>query len=257
MIQLRCGRQHRGIGLVFDEVASVTQLDPQHIMQLYLVRHAESENNAKAPEQRTEDPSITELGRQQADHLGRWTETLEIDVLITSPFRRAIQTTTAILKRSPQHTHVWHDIFERGGCYRGYHPQDLAGAKGLGRSQIIGELPGEASDCTIDDSINDSGWWGERTPESDQEAAHRAQRVAQRLISTFGGNGQTVVAVTHADFKRLLLGILLSDAVDPSRLGALRNTGVTKLDYDGDRWSLDWFNSVSHLPGRLITGNES
>jgi 2,3-bisphosphoglycerate-dependent phosphoglycerate mutase len=52
-------------------------------MQLYLIRHAESTNNAKPPRQRVEDPPITELGESQATHLAKWTSTTEIDTLIT------------------------------------------------------------------------------------------------------------------------------------------------------------------------------
>ena len=36
-------------------------------MELYLIRHAQSQNNALPEEQRVEDPGLTELGNQQAD----------------------------------------------------------------------------------------------------------------------------------------------------------------------------------------------
>jgi 2,3-bisphosphoglycerate-dependent phosphoglycerate mutase len=226
-------------------------------MQLYLIRHAESQNNAKNPHDRTEDPPITNLGKQQAQFLSSWTRTLNIDTLISSPFRRALETTRELLAAVPQHVHVWHDIFERGGCYRGYLPADKQGAMGLGPKGIRSALCDDQNNCTIDNTIHEAGWWGGRTPETDDQASQRASAVTVRLQDTFGDSGKSIVAVTHADFKRLLLGAMLPEVLDPTQLGSMRNTGITKVNYDGSRWQLDWFNSVSHLPAELITGNEA
>ena len=38
-------------------------------MRLYLIRHAQSENNARPEHERVEDPGLTELGARQIDHL--------------------------------------------------------------------------------------------------------------------------------------------------------------------------------------------
>ncbi|NNE00032.1 MAG: histidine phosphatase family protein [Pirellulaceae bacterium] len=225
-------------------------------MQLYLIRHAESENNAKPAYQRVEDPPITAVGRLQAERLSLWTHTLKIDVLITSPFRRTLQTTRYILDAAPQTLQIWHDVFERGGCFRGHRPEDTRGAPGLGRSEIREVVRQANTECLIDESIDDSGWWSGKTRESDQEAVERAKRVNQRLIDTFGTSQQTVVIVTHADFKRLLLDELIGDAVNLDRLGLLRNTGVSKLNFHPGGWEIDWLNAVTHLPGRLVTGKE-
>ncbi len=226
-------------------------------MQLYLIRHAESENNAISPHDRVEDPPITELGRQQAEHLSAWMQTLKIDTLITSPFRRALETTRSILQITPQKAHVWLDMHERGGCYRGYLPDEIEGAMGLGAAEIRAHLTIDDRECRIDETIDQSGWWGGKDQETDDEAKQRASAVARRLQNTFGANGQTIVAVTHADFKRLLLGAMLPQVLDPHSIGPMRNTGITKVDFDGSRWQLDWLNSVSHLPAELITGNEA
>ena len=226
-------------------------------MQLYLIRHAESENNAKPPEQRVSDPSITDVGWKQTACLAAWTKTLKIDTLITSPFRRALDTTIAILDAQQQHLCVWHDTFERGGCYHGYHDEDTRGATGMGRSEILSHLNRAPNQCTIDKGIDESGWWGEKDKETDQQASERAQQVTGRLQETFGANGPTVVIVTHADFKRLLLEAMLPGVLDPHLVGPMRNTGISKVNFDGKTWQLDWLNSVSHLPADLITGNEA
>ena len=105
-------------------------------MQLYLIRHAESENNARPGHLRVEDPAITAVGRLQAQQLANWTRTLKIDALITSPFLRTLQTTQAVLDAEALPVSVWHTVFERGGCYRGYGDDACEGGPGLGRSEI-------------------------------------------------------------------------------------------------------------------------
>ena len=225
-------------------------------MQLYLVRHAESENNAKPPYERVEDPPLTRRGIVQAEHLASWTRTLRIDTLITSPFLRTLQTTRRVIEATPQRLHVWHDIFERGGCYQGHQPGQERGAAGLGRAAILRHAGITPPDCLLDETIGEDGWWGGRPRETDEQAQRRCEAVIRRLTETFGDNGQTVVVVTHADFKRLLVAAMLAGGLQAESLGPMRNTGITKINFDGRRWQLDWFNSVSHLPSRLITGNE-
>ena len=225
-------------------------------MQLYLIRHAESENNARPPFERIEDPAITAVGRMQTDHLSVWMKTLKTDRLITSPFLRTIQTTTRMLDGLNQQVHVWHDVFERGGCFRGHGPDATEGGMGLGRSAIERHFREAGTGCRIDESIDEQGWWGGRPRENEDEVRQRADQVTKRLVDTFGSSRQVIVVVTHADFKRWLLRAMLRGVVDPDHFGPLRNTGITKLDFDGERWQLDWLNSVSHLPARLVTGNE-
>ena len=224
-------------------------------MQLYLIRHAESENNAKPLEQRVEDPPITAIGHRQAACLADWLKTLPMDFLVTSPVKRALQTTRYIHDSTGQHVHVWSNIFEQGGIYRGHGPDAVEGGPGLTREEVVEHLSGVQHRCTLDDEISVSGWWGGRPRETDQEAKVRAAQVVDQVLKVFNP-GQVVVMVIHADFKRKLLVEMIGQSTDPLQFGRLRNTGVTKLDLQGDRWQLDWFNSVTHLPAEWITGNE-
>ncbi len=230
-------------------------------MQLYLVRHAESENNARPPYLRVEDPAITAIGRLQSQHLADWIATLSIDHLITSPFLRTLQTTRYITDKTGGSVSVWHDAFEFGGCFRGHGPDATDGGIGLGRSDVIRNVVAAADRCTIDPTIEESGWWGGKTKETAAESNERTVRLIERFARTFGDSGETVVAVIHADLKRAMMSQMLRSTADPMNfgplnIGPLRNVGISKLDFDGSRWKLDWFNSVTHLPSKLITGNE-
>ena len=225
-------------------------------MQLYLIRHAESENNAKPERLRVEDPPISSLGRQQAKCLGQWVRTLTVDTLITSPFLRTLETTREIVNGATHHVHVWHDLFEQGGCYRGHGPDAREGGPGLGRSAIEQQLAKSSVTCTLDESIGEAGWWIGKARETDDEAARRAAQVTRRFASTFGTSGKTVIAIIHADLKRLLLAEMLRPRIDPIHFGPLLNTGISKLRYRQDGWALEWLNSVSHLPADLIGSGE-
>lgn len=224
-------------------------------MHLYLIRHAESENNARAEHERVEDPSITSRGVRQAEQLAEWLATFEFDLLLTSPFRRALETAKPIAARSGRAVQVWCDIYERGGCYRGWKADNFQGAAGLGREGILELVPG----ATLDEAISAAGWWGELPRESDEQTAARAAAVRRKLEQQFGGRPHRVAAVIHAEFQRLLMAELLGDILDLSQLGPICNAGVTHLTYQADRsretgqWQLQWFNAVTHLSSDLIT----
>ena len=85
-------------------------------MQLFLIRHAQSQNNALPEEQRVEDPGLTELGHRQAELLADWVPALNLTRLITSPFRRTLLTTEPIRRATSLIPEVRVDLHEQGGC---------------------------------------------------------------------------------------------------------------------------------------------
>ncbi|TWT92287.1 histidine phosphatase family protein [Neorhodopirellula pilleata] len=233
---------------------------------VHLIRHAESENNARPVHERVCDPRITQRGHLQTQYLADWMKTLRLELLITSPFQRTLQTAQGILRARGRRTEVWHDIFESGGCYHGHHESNFAGAPGLNRDQIVQFFGtpsvADSSDdwLVIDSQIGVDGWWGGRPREALEQTRERAIQVNERLIRTFAGTGGSVALVVHADFKRELLQLMLSDILDLDAVGPIANTSVTELQYSGSpdhgRWRLGYLNSVTHLPPRLITGRE-
>lgn len=222
-------------------------------MHLFLVRHAESENNARPEHERVEDPSITPRGVEQAAHLAQWLRTLLPHRLITSPFRRALQTAAPAANSLDCHTEVWCDIFEQGGCYRGWTTENIAGANGMSPQEALALVP----KALMPTPWSELGWWGGKPKESDAEASARAIAVRRKFESLFDdlASEQRVVAITHADFQRVLLHTLLQESdLDARKLGPICNAGVTYLQWTNARWVLHWFNAVTHLPHSLITG---
>jgi 2,3-bisphosphoglycerate-dependent phosphoglycerate mutase len=218
-------------------------------MQLYLIRHGESQNNAVPEAERVEDPCLTPRGHKQAWFLAQWLRTMPIDRVITSPFRRTLETTQPIAAQTAFPIEVWHDVYERGGCYRGHGETACEGGIGLGRREILEHLPCAA----VDASIADLGWWNGRPRETDDEVVERGCQVIARLVHRFGETTERVAAVIHAEFKRHLLVQMLAGSAAAERFGAMHNTGITRLTWSDNQWRLDWLNSSSHLPGQWIT----
>ena len=219
-------------------------------MHLFLIRHAESENNARPEHQRVEDPAITPRGVRQAESLADWLDTLKPDLLACSPFRRALQTTQPAAHRLGTKIEVWSDVFERGGCYKGWNASNKRGMRGLGHAGILELIP----HAEIESEVHPDGWWQHDTPEADAKAAERARTVKSKLESRLAATPQRLALVTHADFLRLLLGhILDQNGIQTDCLGPICNAGITHLEFTSAGWQLHWFNAVTHLPYELIT----
>ncbi len=94
----------------------------RHTVDLYLVRHAQSRNNAQPVELRVEDPALTDLGHEQARRLAERVTRLRLTKLFTSPFRRALQTAEHVRLATGLIPEVRIDLHEKGGCVSGVAP---------------------------------------------------------------------------------------------------------------------------------------
>jgi 2,3-bisphosphoglycerate-dependent phosphoglycerate mutase len=213
-------------------------------MRLYLIRHAESQNNALPESQRVEDPGITELGYRQARHLAERVGGLGLTKLFTSPFLRTLQTTSPIYEATRLTPNVRVALHEEGGCYSGYTPENMAGRPGMGRSDIEREFPG----FIVSAELGDGGWWTSALHESHELAGRRAAQLFQRTVDEFSDTDEHVAFVMHADIKMLFLQQFHSEPLDlPS------NTSITAIQLSAGDCRLVDYNCVRHLPDDLVT----
>ncbi len=213
-------------------------------MQLYLIRHAQSQNNALPEEARVEDPGLTELGHRQAELLAEWIPALKLTRLITSPFRRTLLTTEPIVRTTSLVPEVRIDLHEQGGCYSGHDFGDKVGRPGMTRKEIEAEFSG----FQVADDIDGQGWWQSKPYESSEAAWSRAARLLESTRREFGHTDERVGYVMHADIKRLFLW-QLREQID----GVPCNTSITEIEFDSRNHRLRAFNQVAHLPAHLIT----
>ena len=213
-------------------------------MDLYLIRHAQSLNNARPEELRVEDPPLSDLGREQASRLMQRVAELELTQILVSPFLRTLQTAEFLRQAIGLDPRVWVLLHECGGCVQGPSPSVMVGRPGLTRSAIQAEFP----HCEIDAGIDERGWWQSQPYETREQATVRAGKLLDETLRRFAGTTERVAYVMHADIEMLLLECL------PSPVPAVPfNTSVTRLSLTPAGARVEEYNDVQHLPQELRT----
>lgn len=246
-------------------------------MELYLIRHGQSVNNALMEDQllRVADPELTEIGKRQAEHLANYFATatnrdqlvrlraddperqqqhpFRIDHLYCSAMHRALQTAYPLARAMNVKTEVWIDIHEHGGIYL-TKEGITTGYGGRGRSEITTEFP----EYVLPDTVTDEGWWSPASGEEDLASAMgRAIRVAAalKLRATNSKTANEAVAlVSHGTFMDALLKAMFNNLPSADFYQVHYNTGVTRIDIRPNAETLiRYVNRIDHLPDDLIT----
>lgn len=238
-------------------------------MELFIVRHAQSYNNALADQRdRVVDPPLTDIGFRQAElvarHLangidhetapieGQGTDApagMGIEKLYCSAMLRALQTAAAIGRALNLKPHVWVDAHEEGGMWLDHGvPDGIRGYPGMTRAEIAGQFP----DCVLPPEITEQGWWTYGQEERDPFLA-RAARVAAQLRAD-AARDMRIALVTHGGFGAYLLRELVGAPHTASVFFHHDNTGVTRVRFRLDgRVSIRYQNRIDHLPPELVT----
>ncbi|GAB4573069.1 MAG: histidine phosphatase family protein [Anaerolineae bacterium] len=239
-------------------------------MQLYLIRHGQSANNAidVADEPafrllRHHDPELTDLGHEQAARLAEYLaggnahdRQFAITHLYTSPMRRALATTRPIAEALGLTPQVWVDIHEAGGMFLDQEDGTVVGYPGIGRAEVAALYPG----WVLPPELTDEGWWApERGEETRPESFERARRVAGELLALWRAEPEASVAlVSHGAFLdrliRMLIGHAPTSMEDYHLAYVHHNTGLSRINLT-ERWGIHihWLNRVEHLPEGMLS----
>jgi broad specificity phosphatase PhoE len=232
-------------------------------MELYLIRHGQSTNNALGtPQGRSKDPGLTALGFRQADavaaHLADgvcpdclWEQRsgYNLDRLYCSAMYRAMLTARPIGQALGLNPEVLDDIHEQGGIYLDEREGQRVGYPGMTRSAILAEFPG----YVLPDTVTENGWWN-RDYESVAAATGRAINVAERLIREGKTSSARIALVTHNFFANLLIKALFNQLPGLSMFYYHYNTAITRIDINPDGFlGLRYLNRTNHLTADLIT----
>lgn len=253
-------------------------------MKLFIIRHAESQNNRLAIDldynqymaQRSADPSITELGERQAqilaEHLAQGVSPehfvdgppkerpksngYRLTHLYCSGMVRTMQTVqpvAQVLKLTP---HIWLDIHEHGGMFLG-NPrtgEDLQIFPGMTRAEIGEKFPG----YVIPDRVGENGWWQggyEDMPGCYARATRVARELRRRAKAGFeNGLEERIGIVSHGTYIDCLLKALFNQLPSTHLFFQHYNTAITRVDFaeDGTLF-LRFLNRVRHLPPDMIS----
>ncbi|MFN2187915.1 MAG: histidine phosphatase family protein [Candidatus Promineifilaceae bacterium] len=246
-------------------------------MQLYLIRHAESENNALyartgSYEQRNPDPRLSETGHAQAQLLARFLDQanpeaktdahdtfdqrgFKITHIYCSLLRRSIETALAISEVLDIPAVAYPDLHEWGGMFELVGEEERKGLAGPNRAFFSENYP----DLVLPDSLDDEGWWS-RPHEEKHETFPRAERVLRELLSLHKDFEDHVVLVTHAGFFHSLLTTLFEIPLDANNeywgtkvLFAANNAAITRISINQRGVVMMYLNRVDFLPRGLIT----
>lgn len=179
------------------------------ILQLYLIRHAESMGNIETEEPfDVMNPPLTDHGFLQAKALSERMKNVKIDAVITSPLERAICTAIPI-------------------------------------SEISGvPIAFEPLLCEKDVCIGGKGFL--HYDESDSDCEIRAEKIIKMLLEKH--KGQAVAVVTHGEFLQYLLRKAMNIPSDTEIRFCVYNTSVSKINFrEGKSNKLAFQNDISHL----------
>jgi 2,3-bisphosphoglycerate-dependent phosphoglycerate mutase len=247
-------------------------------MELYFIRHGQSENNANWGQKDVldvPDPELTNLGRDQAATLAKFLGSRQkrddsktwnsqnqhgfgLTHIYTSLMLRAVGTATPIADSLGLPLVAWPDIHETGGIFARDDGDEKNGLPGKTRSYFIKHYPG----LILPDWLDDNGWWN-RPFESREERKPRAERVWGKMLARHGDTAERdehrVAIVSHGGFFMYLFTTALG--VEMRRMEEthheywfqMNNCSITRLDVKNEQVLIAYTNRNHHLPSHLIT----
>jgi broad specificity phosphatase PhoE len=200
----------------------------RHTGKFILVRHGESEGNRERRFTISSEVPLTELGRRQAREAAtQIARSFKPEVVISSPFARARQTSQIIAAELKLPIEVVRDLHERDlGYLKGHSYDDLREAA--------------RTDSSYDPA---QGWlWRPRGGESYEDVRRRVVAAIQGLLQRYPTH--EVIIVSHGGVMLSLwahiVGIWQGAHLPP-------NCGIVLVEHDGQRMS----------PPQIVLGKES
>jgi len=190
-------------------------------MDLYIVRHGQSESNAARTFCGWMQANLTEKGRQDAANAGRVLEGIEFEKIYASDLVRAIQTCNIALN-NPE--------FEVDPLLREIDVGSLAGIYVPDAEAEFGERVHTARKYR-----DYSGFGGESTEDQYSRAAKFMRKME---MSSYSGN---VAVFCHEGTVRCMLDYILGTRFGTPR-AAVDNGSVSVFSWDGEKWRLKKWN---------------
>lgn len=245
-------------------------------MELYIIRHGQSANNALEDHvQRVHDPELTDLGKQQVQRVAEFLAHAEsrdpfvnpttgfsrrngimgagITHLYCSPMQRALQTAAPIATALGIAPEVWIDIHEHGGIYLDQPEGTPVGMPGRTRAEILADFP----NYILPEVITEEGWYNAAQGYENLSLAYgRAIKVAvelRRRASRPEAQDERIALVSHGTFIDALLKALFNQLPARQLYYLHYNTAITRLDFSSDHLVVRYINRVDHLPPEMIS----
>ena len=200
--------------------------------KIYLIRHCQAEGNRYRMMQGFWDGDVTEAGLRQLDALAERFRDLPVDAAWSSDLTRALLTAEAAVRGKGIPVATCRDLRELN--------------IGPWEQRFFGNVCHESPELAQTFMFDAENWFlpGAETFSQARERALKAlTEIARR------SEGKTIVVASHGVTIRCLLSGLTGIPLrDTERLPIFKNTAVTELFWDGERFDVGIMNDVSHLP---------
>lgn len=206
-------------------------------MQIYLVRHGQSQNNAG--DASAHNVPLTPLGHEQIRRAAIALSDEHFRALYCSPLERALQTAAILHSRLHLPPYVYPAFSETGFSW---------GEPDATREQLQASYP----HAILDASITSSGW-APSDHETEDEAYERAGAVARWLSARYPEPDASVLVVTHGHFGAILVGYLVGSLPCGYTRFSHNNGGISRVDIVDGQSKLRFLNRVAHLPEEMLT----
>ena len=188
------------------------------ITLICLVRHGETDWNVLGKLQGRTDIRLNKSGILQAEECSEYLKSLQWDVIITSPLKRAKQTAEIINKNLNLSLIEMKDFLER----------DYGKAEGMLLEERIAAFPDKSYPNQEDRlTLNNRVMLG-------------IQEINQRYA------GSNILLVAHGAVINAILADLSKGKVGSEKT-ELKNACINNIHYHQDRWRIKDFNQISHL----------
>lgn len=246
--------------------------------KLYLIRHAQSENNAiwdgngDAQPGRVPDPEITAIGHRQAEFLAahlahpsaeprqhpfQATDFAQFGMthVYCSLMTRSILTAEYIASACGLDLQALPDVFEKHGIYDVDADGSLRGLPGQNRDYFVDRFP----QLGLPDELNDGGWWN-RPVEDEAAFLQRMRNVVAGMRERLQGSDDNVALVAHGDFIDQFMNELMHVVRHQPNYDnhwvanwTFHNTSISRIDFVNGAHNVVYLNRIDHLPNELVT----
>ncbi|MDI6721507.1 MAG: histidine phosphatase family protein [Candidatus Aenigmarchaeota archaeon] len=195
-------------------------------MKIFLIRHGETEENAKQIVQGQASGKLSEKGKEQAKKVARRLSKEKIDAIFSSPLERADLTAREV---SRQHSLkiIYDDRLKE---------RDHGNFEGMKRGEYFEET-------------RKSGVpWHKFRPkggESYLDVKKRAEAFYKMLLEEYAG--KTVVIVTHGTFNRVFLSVVGHASIEKAHELEQKNTCVNVIEIVRGKPVIKLVNCTKHL----------
>lgn len=201
-------------------------------MKVYFVRHGSTDSLEKKISQPNDEP-LNQKGIDQSRKLAKRFIKTKLDLIISSPHLRALQTAQSISNKI-EISALFAEVRKPKEVIG--QPKDDENIKNILRK--IGEM------YSIDQS------WHYSDEENFEDLKKRGLEALEFLKSQ---NKENILVVSHGNFVALMVGLMMFGDDYPIKLSLrlknffrLSSTGVTTCIWNGEKWSLETWNDISH-----------